>query len=268
MNGKWTLVGLCALCALVFSGLAAQSAVAGGTTAVTCKPVSENRQFSDAHCKTPQGGAGAGFRHIEIAENTTTEVTVTNEATPGETEGLRLRTIVAGVEFEILASNVHGVGTLHNIMLGGEHVITQTITTAWSKVEVVKPAGKGCVVREKEGGTVGTITTNSLMVSSEGQGMALKTSPTAGTQLASFFVEGCTVPALNGKKEISGSVASTEITGATSRFTEAGTTEQGTLHFGGATGPKAGLSCTYTYKGKHDAGGDPEYTPLAFTTTP
>ena len=73
MTGRRAVVGLCMLCALAFSAIAAQAASAESTTAYKCKVPAEGDEaiggaFTAPHCITrnPEGN----YPHVKIAANT------------------------------------------------------------------------------------------------------------------------------------------------------------------------------------------------------
>lgn len=268
MSGRKAAVGLCLFCSLVFCAIAAQSASAAGTTAFTCKKVTPaigTAGFSDAHCKSAVS-SNAEYEHVEIKENTTTEITGTSDRTAA-CEPWTLKSVNSGVELELKSNCVHITsGTLHNVKVGEEHVATGTAKLTYTEVSVVKPAGKGCKVftdTEKVKGAEAMVNTEELTTTTAGQEMAAKSEPPAGKPFASFFVEGCSIGALNHTYEVTGSIKTTSINGATWEYTEAQTTEQGTLKL---SGQKAGIEGVLTIKGKHPVL-DTEYTPISATTT-
>jgi len=267
------------LCALVFSAFAAQSASAAlsGTTGFTCKlkAVEGGAGFSKAHCKTADAVAsGAKYEHVAIANGTTTELTGTNELTPGEgVKNSSLKTTVAGTAIELVATGVSGTGTMSNSLVGEEHIASGATNTSattgitYTGVTVTAPGGGVCTAEESSGVNPGMISTKPLKASTAGQGMGLKFEPASGTQFAEFFISGASCPAaVKGVQKVFGTVVTTSIDGATSNFTETQTTEQGTLRYGAATGPKAGLEGLLTLKTR--ANSTEAFTPLASTTTP
>lgn len=264
MTGRRGIVGLCLLCALVFSALAAQdvAAATNGTTGFTCKEKKEagGTGFSDAHCKVAVG-TGAKFEHLAIPENLATEGRVVNQTTEGKTEIASLKSTISGVEVELQAIETEGLATGQNSKdVSGEHFITGTGATTYSSVTVAKPAGKGCTVHETEKGTVGMITTKTLKGTSLGQGMGGKLEPLEGTEYVSFWIEGCSIEALNGKYTVTGSVTC-PVEGATVRCHHAETTAQGTLKL---RGQKAGAELVTTATARANSG--EAYTAVAATT--
>jgi hypothetical protein len=228
MTGRRAILGLCALCALLISAFAAQAASA--QTAYECTAVSSGATFSDAHCTT--AGTGAGFKHVEITPGVSKAITLSNAKTgPGTTsaEPTLLSSTVSGVEVEIQATGVSGTGTMENKVSGSEMFAEGSGTITYSGATVLKPAGKGCVV--KNGGA----TTKALTASTKGLTNALKFAPTSGSTFVVFEIEGCSIAALNGVYEVTGNVTSSSITGTTTNFEAKQTKEQGTLKLRGQT---------------------------------
>ncbi len=246
MIGRKSIVGLCMLCALVFSAFAAQSAAAStGTTAVTCKKGLTG--FKDNHCK--EAGSGAETWGHETFTGTT-EL----QGTGGLT---KLHSVISGVEVELQSTEIMGSGSMENMVVAGEngeHTANGTGVIQYTGVTVTKPAGKGCVV------TTGEVTTQTLKATTAGQGMGLKFEPNSGTLFAEFNVTGCSIAALNGKYEVKGSVIG-EPVGATTVTTAAGTTAQGTLTL---RGQKAGIDGALTLDGRRN--NTEPWTALAATT--
>lgn len=279
MTARRAITGLCMFCALAFSGFAVQGAAAAtkGTTAFTCKEKKEpgGAGFSKAHCRPADAvSTGAKYEHVAIAESTTTEVTGTNAKTSAETTASsvwRLKSVVAGIEFEISATELHAEGWATNAKdPTGEHYVHGTGSAVFKGVAVTKPAGKGCKVftddhsgPEPKEGAEGVIDTELLKATTTGQGDFLKFEPDEGDVLATFWVT-CTpkLPALEGTWEVTGSVKGVP-DGATVNFTHTETTTQGTLK---VKGNKAGLEGSVTFSGRDPALSETVYTPLSPTT--
>jgi hypothetical protein len=93
MTGRTrAIAGACLLCALLVSAFAAQSAsaVTKGTTAFTCKETGTG-DFKDAHCKEGVSPGTGSFKHVEVAKDTTTHITVTDEKLTKTQPNLRSR---------------------------------------------------------------------------------------------------------------------------------------------------------------------------------
>ncbi len=262
MTSRRAIVGLCMLCALAISAIAAQSASAlVGTTTVTCKkPVTGDTiigdtVFSKEHCTKEDEGSGE-FRHVVFGPKTPTTFTATNDTT-GIRSPVFLHSVQAGVVEELEATEVNGSGTLENKEEGGEAYIQATGTLTYTGVSVIKPAGKGCKVKGEK------VETKEITATTKGQEMAMKFTPASGEVFASFEIEGCSIGALNGLYEVKGSVTSSSINGATTKFEPNPTTELGTLK---VRGQKAGLSGTLTEKGKDPSIPNDVCKPLVATT--
>ncbi|HEX5608672.1 MAG TPA: hypothetical protein VFX45_01110 [Solirubrobacterales bacterium] len=263
MNGRRAVVGLCMLCALLVSAFAAQSASAVGTTAYTCATTgtATGTKFSDAHCKT--SNAAGEFRHVAIANGTSTELTGSNETTGGAKSNTLLKATIAGSAFTLTSTTTSGSGTMTNSESGGEMIASGTGTITYTGVT----ASGGCKVFTDDPvtgtkGEEGVIHTETLKASTAGQGDALKFEPNTGTVFARFILEGCTNTGINGTYTVTGSVKTTSIEGATSNFTHAGTTEQNTLKLNGTI--KAGIEGVLTLKSRANSG--QSFTALSATT--
>lgn len=262
------VIGLCMLCALVASAIAAQGASAKGTTAFTCaKATGTGAGFSREHCKRADAvGSGAKFEHKEIANGTTTEVIVTNAKTNSETnapEPFLFGGSIAGIPIELKATTVSGTGTVSNSEVSGEMIASGTGTIIYTGVTVTKPAGQGCKVKEEK------ITTAKLKSTSQGQPtpeeesnaeMFRKTEPNQGTIFAAISIEGCTTTALNGTFNVTGSIKGRP-DGATTVFTTEDTKNQNTLKLAGQS---ATLNGKITFSSKKST--DTTFTPLSVTT--
>lgn len=274
MTGRRAIVGLCMLCALAFSAFAVQSASAAtkGLTLFTCKEpgVGETgvgTPFNKAHCKDADTDVNGKFRHVEVPQDTTTQITGTTVDTEGKPTTSRLKATLSGVETELVSHLAHlhpEVGTAPEPWITnakdpttGEHYFHGETNVLYTEVTVDKPVEKGCKVKG------GQITTKRLKFSSKGlTEETVKFEPAEGTVFAEFEVESCTVAALNGKYTVTGSVKGV-VDGATLNFTHATTTAQNTLFVRGA---KAGFDSSVTVKGTDKAKGDVTDTPLSATT--
>ncbi|HEX5610845.1 MAG TPA: hypothetical protein VFX45_12230 [Solirubrobacterales bacterium] len=259
MNGRRAIVGLCMLCALLISAFAAQSASAAGTTAYTCRNVPASG-FSDSHCKVVSVPNGP-FSHVSIPLNTTTEFTDSNNTTGGAKENTLLKATIAGSAFTLTAKTTTGSGWVTNATEGEEMFVHGEGTTTYSEVT----ASGGCKVFTDSGagkGEEGVIHTEPLKASTKGQGDAQKFEPKEGTVFARFLLEGCTNTGINGTYTVTGSVKSSTITGTTTNFTHANTTEQNTLKLNGTI--KAGIEGTATYDARLNS--SEAFTPIGPTT--
>lgn len=251
MNRGITAVGLCMLCGLLLTVISAQGANAAGTTGYTCKEVNAGFEFTDVHCEDK--GAFGPFGHESINGDTTTEVAVNNEGV------MSLKATIGGISTEFVAQTFSGSGWMENKEEGGEMYATGEVTTTYTNVTIASPVGKGCKVSTDNGGIAGEeglVHTNTLRVTTKGQGDSLKFEPGegAGERLATFIVSGCSgsaaLEALNKTYFVSGSVKGVA-TGAKVGFTHAETTTQNTLKLNGAI--KAGLAGALTLRSRADS---------------
>jgi hypothetical protein len=269
MTARRAVIGLCAICALLVSAFAAQGASAAtkGTTAFTC--VKNAGTLRGEHCLTT-GEASPTFGHVAIAENTTTELEGSNEKTATETTAARptiLKGTIAGVPLILTAKKVSkGPGSVNWVenkkAASGEHYIHGEGRIHYTEVT----ANHGCKVFDDTGGVKGaeeTVTTTQLTATTEGQGDFLKFKPAVGNLFASFIISGCEAgfSSLEKTYEVNGSVKGVP-TGATTVFTHAETTAQGTLKLGEVNvGIEGALTLSGRAKGSVGA-----YTPLSATT--
>jgi hypothetical protein len=285
MVGRRAIVGFCMLCALLVSAFAAQSAsaVIKGTTAFTCKEEpTAIWQFKDEHCKEESSGGNTGkFRHVEIKQDTTTHITLSNKKTTDDTKEStpqRLKATINGIATELVATEVHGTGGLTNKLdaaTGDHYIHTKNVKLVYTGVEVAKPAGKGCKVYTDETKPgeemtgkeqVGVVDTEPLTGTSLGQGDSLKFTPTEGTVFARFWITGCegseALKALNKTYTVEGS-ATGKPTGATITFSHEEITAAGTLKLNGAV--KSGYEGRVTVTGSHNEIEEPT-RPISVTT--
>ncbi|HEX6666681.1 MAG TPA: hypothetical protein VF081_08815 [Solirubrobacterales bacterium] len=275
MNRHKAIVGLCMLCALLFSAFAAQSASAiTGTTAFTCKKNAAPEDRRGEHCLN-EGTAPKEYGHVPIAENTTTELIASNAKTlnnTAESSVIKLRLTVAGIPVELQATGLSGSGWIENKKAAsGEHYSHTKGTTTFTGVTVTEPKERGCkVYTHKEDGSgnpgeegeVGVIHTKELTGTTEGQGDNFKFTPAAGEVFANFWLT-CTtkVEACEGTWSIVGSVKG-QPNGTTSTLNHATTTAENTLKGRGA---KAGFDGNLTISAREKGSGG-AFIPLAETT--
>ncbi|HVQ59333.1 MAG TPA: hypothetical protein VMS60_10565 [Solirubrobacterales bacterium] len=269
MNGRKAIAGLCMLCALLTSAVAAQSASAiSGTTVVTCKEGAGDtggQTFAGAHC-IPGESAGK-YGHYKIAQDTTTEL-----IGRGGTEFMKLKATLGGVATTFTSTSISGSGTVENkVDPNGEHYVHAQTTGIFEGV-TVSPYTK-CFVYTDDGtgspGAKGVIDTQELTTTSTGQGHFVKYTPAAGEVLARFWVLDknkvgaggeCTI---QGTYTVTGSVKGVP-NGATFVFTHAATTEQNTLKIGAGASIKAGVEGSITMESREKGGG--AFQPLGVTT--
>lgn len=244
MTKRRAVLGICVACALAIGAISVQSAAAAGTTAFTCKPFSGEKDSTDFHCFSHVMPGIGSYGHVPIAEEESTAVT----ATGGET---RLKATISGINVDIKSTGVTGTGSLINgVNEQGEHVINGSGTLTFNGVTVVAPAGKGCAVAG------GKVEPELLVTRTAGQGMGVEIRQFAFEMLAEFEVSGCSIAALNGPYEVTGTVVGVP-EGATIKFSHTATTAQETLRL---RGQKAGLNGSIEIK--NTASG----TPISPTT--
>lgn len=263
-----TIVGICTLCALALGAFATQDAVASnGTTAFTCKEkaVKEGAGFSAAHCKPGDAVvSGASFEHAPVAENTKTEVQVTDLNTGGEHTGAILKSTIASSAIELVAKEVAGTGTMENrkepasgVPVPGEHFV---IAETSSKYTGVTENLLGCKVTGKPGGA-GVLETKPLLTTTTGQGDRGKLTPKEGTVLVEFELTECAIGPITLK--VVGSISCVP-DGPTINCVHNTVTSEKTLRLQSAVGPVAGISVGTTFKGR--ANSSEPYKPLSTTT--
>lgn len=258
MKRRRVTFGVPVLCTIVLCALAAQSAIAAGTTAFTCSSSAPVKTFQAAHCK-PSDTGGTTFGHLAIPKNTSTEVSITDITTGSTHSGVVLKATVAGSAIELVAKEAAGTGTMENNEAGGEQFISASTS---SKYSGVRENLLGCKVVGNPGGA-GVIETKPLATSTAGQGDAGKLTPKiAGGPFTEFELTECVIGPLTIK--VFGSVkCPTE--GATVNCVHNTVTAEKTLRLQNATtGPVAGLELSTTFKGR--AKSTESFTPLSPTT--
>jgi hypothetical protein len=276
MNGRRAILGLLVCCALLASALAAQSASAAskGTTLFTCKETGAGGSFTKSHCKPGDAGSGK-FSHVEVPENTTTDISITNAKTANNTtESTKavLKTNFEGVEYLITQiQGLQATGTVQNKKdpTTGEHYFEGEIFLTLSEVTDSSPWE--CKVYEDpasgETGVNGVIHL-SAKISSKGQGDAVKFTPASGTEFGHYELAEC--------KEVSGGIPpngtynlvgsfTCKPSGATINCDHAEVTAQKTLRLQTAFGPILGFAASMALSGKAK-GAEGAYTPLSPTT--
>lgn len=254
------IAGLCALCALMASSFAVQtaSATTKGTTAFTCKETGAGGGFTKAHCKAGDVGSG-NFSHVAFAQGTTTEITVSNETTGGEKLASQVM-MGFGDTVTGSAATVSGSGVLTNsIDASGEHYVHGEISLVYSEITENL---QGCeVFEDTEKGEKGVVRTATLEFTSKGQGDAVKFFPKGGEVFASATVSNCVI---SGTVQWVGSMKC-PMDGSTILCNKDEITTEKTLRVGSKSGPAAGFFGSITVKGRANSG--QAYTPISPTTT-
>ncbi|HEX5608660.1 MAG TPA: hypothetical protein VFX45_01050 [Solirubrobacterales bacterium] len=273
MHGRRVAVGLCMFCALLVGAVAAQGAAAAtnGTTAFTCKEKKEagGAGFSKAHCtKADSVESGAKFEHVEIAKGTSTEISISNESTGGSTVPFLLKYSMGGVAVPFTATGVTGSGTMENAIDAetGEHYSRGEGTLTFTGVTTSLPGCKVATDTSEGGiGELGVIHTEPLVMTTKGQGDALKVEAKNPLLVATFHLTGCTNSALNGTDSVRGSVKGVP-SGSTVQFTHAASTAENSLEGALGTSTKAGVEGSLTVKAKDPKIGGDEFKPISPTT--
>jgi hypothetical protein len=216
MTARKAIFGLCAVCAMLFSAFAAQSAMAVSQTAVTCKKGS-GAGFSDEHCKIAVG-SGASFVHEAFVGET--GGTLTNATTGGAKEPFYLRATIGGLEVIIEAKTVAASGTVMNGESGSEMFAEgKASTIKFSEVSVVNRSCEFVGRNPDESETTGSVETQPIKGSTKGQAKGVVLfEPQAGstTKFAEFTLLGAKCPlALLGTYPVYGTVLSNAAEGAT-----------------------------------------------------
>jgi hypothetical protein len=248
MTARKAIFGLCAVCAMLFSAFAAQSAMAVSQTGVTCASTSTGAQFKDAHCKESPAGSEVGFKHVAFAGKTTG--TLTNTTTGGSKESGFLKATIGGLETIIEAKTVAASGSITNEEVGGEMLVKgETETIKFSEVSVTNRTCTFTGVNPGGSETVGSVETQPVTGSTAGQAKGVvKFQPKAGetAKFAEFKLSGASCPeALVGTYPVFGVVLSNAAEGATLPIVHNTVTTQTGQKLrlkNATTGPLAGLA--------------------------
>jgi hypothetical protein len=258
MTARGAVTCLCALGALLAGAVPAHGAI-HGTTAFTCKEEKGGGSFADPHCK--EAKSEGSYAHVAIVENTTTEISVSNETTGGSTQSFKYKYSMAGIAFTLTATGVTGTGWMENSVSGEEHYAHGEVALTFTGVTVSGPSGCKAYAHTGEGGMgeAGVITTDTLVVTTKGQGDALRIDPKEGNILARYFLTGCKLEALNGTDTVRGGIIGAP-SGATLGISVEGLNgNPGTTSGGGAEG-------TLTVKAKNPNVAEDTYKPISPTT--
>ncbi|MGV1050488.1 MAG: hypothetical protein ACOYD4_18410 [Solirubrobacterales bacterium] len=269
MNGRRAIVGLCMLCALLLSAIAAQGAsAANGITAFTCSSSASVKDFKTEHCVP--GETGTAFGHVAITEGETTHITLssakTNAATNGPT-ATTFKSTVAGSPIELVSENIDCKGGMRNLKDGvtSEHYIeVHALTCTYSEV---KEKNLGCTVTglpEAEEGGKEMIMTKPLKATTKGgTEESIVLSPVEGTKLAEFELTGCVVGPL--KVPVFGTITC-KASGATINCKHEEVTAKKTMRvLNATTGPLAGYEGKATVTGGKEPVTEPT-SPISVTT--
>ena len=243
MTVRRSMIGLAALCAVIFSALTAANASAA-TTAYTCKkeaPKPVGERFADADCTQPD--ENGKYRHESFQTKTTTEVEVeTSAPVIVETSQFGVPLVLEGTGMQTLP------GSYIENTEGGH--VSGIVTLKATGMQVVEPEGLGCKVQEE------AVTTSELEFESTG-GMAIEFLPTEGEVFSVVHIVGCV---LEGTYKVTGSLG-LEPNGALLPANAESPNQGLTLN-----GEAVGFTAEPTLTGRDTIRGDTELTPIAFTT--
>lgn len=254
MSARRAIVGVCMVCALLVSAIAAQGASAVGTTAFTCKEQSGVAGFSKAHCKAADAVAsGAKFVHVEVPAGTVTEISATNEGVGTETKTTQpavLSVTAAGATITITCTKVSATGTQTNVK-GPPMSITGTTEVKYTGCTV---SPSTCTVTEPiiAKANVASVHTGT----GETQKGLVFTGSGASNLFTSITLSGASCP-LPGTFNITGKAVG-RVDGATITFNKG----EDELKLGAFP---ADLQSVITVKGR--ANSSQAFTPLSITTT-
>jgi hypothetical protein len=249
-----TIVGLCALCALLVSAFAAQGAGAASQTITRCGKTVANQdpgsvRFKDAHCKESTGSTTVGeWVHESTLPKEKMEAVLTNITTGTSREPFIIAAVIGGLNTIFEAKKVEATGTVENNEAGGEmYAEGLAETISFSEVTVTNRACEIFGITPGTGvKTLGTVKTQPIRSTSKGQASGIrKIEPqTAGGKFAEFELTGASCPeALKGLYPLFGTFLSQPTEGATIPFSHLPTTEAKTLRVKNATtGPVAGVA--------------------------
>lgn len=235
-KGIAAATAVCA-CALYFTALGASPAFAVKTE--LCTNIAKGQPTFVWHanygCKEPPG----------IIENYHRVITGGSWLTrllwgEGESEFLSAGTFsatIAGTKLTVACSKLtNSSGVAENVEeLGVEKVKGKEMVMVYSQCKVTAPAEKGCKVAEP-------ITTAKLKTTAAEEAGTTKEwlEPESGTRIATLSISGCSISALNGEKELTGTMVG---------VVPSAETEQCLLEFTTTSGSSlklAGSSATYT----------------------
>ena len=257
------VLGLSALSVVAFFAFMAQSAlafvpVAAETTAYTCVENGGEKDYSDAHCDNAVTKGTGKFGHVAIAENTETELAITNAATKNSTTEAApavLEGELGGAKLKLTATTVTGTGKIKN---SGGHV-TGNVHVEYTGITVNEPANCTKNKVEFNANFEGVHNTGSAEKEKE---MGLLFKPKEGEVFVTIVLEGAKC-ALAGKElKVKGTAIATSGKGATANGSGATSVfEPGTMEPLEIGGNAAKFSSTTTTKMAGTGG-----NPIALTT--
>lgn len=225
-----------ALCVSVFgsSSASALSITDHECLSATGTPTASGLMYPDNRCLNGTTEPNKTFTWVPFVELTGVEAANPSEFTIAST--------IAGVKFKVACKALSGSG---NVIDEGESIVGTGIVQTYSSCAVTEPAEKKCQVKTG-GGPNGTIKTNSLKsvtTRTGAESYATKYTPTSGTAFVTVEVNGCTVEALNGSKEVTGSATAVSKVGMETATKQEFTATSGSeLKFGGQAATILGSS--------------------------
>jgi hypothetical protein len=278
MTARKAVFGLCAVCALLISAFAAQSAMAVTQTGITCTNTGtplNNDRFTKEHCKEGDKGGGEFFHAAWTAggvEVQNTEGTAANFLTGEEREVFEFEMTIGGLQVILSAKKVMSNHTLKNGLAGAEMflegktnlIVFEGVTVTNRNCEVWGiPPGGGASTPEKvetqpvEGSTLG-----------QAKGVVLF-KPQVGAKFAEFEIKGVNCPqALRGLYPVFGQVFSDPAEGATLPFsfgTVTGQPEPKLRVKNAAAGPIAGVQGRITFRDGPVGSAESTWRPISIT---
>jgi len=209
MTVRKATFGLCMICAMLGSAVAASGAAASSATAVTAGGIT----FTGITSMTAEDEGVTFYKWTTGGVTVMIEIAAVSGTAAGD------NTETGGV------MEAEAVGTLKYLEVGANH---------------------GCLVKgEKPGGGKPEVPT-SLLYFHTLSTTELKFEPDSGSTIVEFPLSGCQIPALNKTWVISGSVIGTA-SGTRTTFVHSGTTSQGTLKANGSI--NAGLEGVLKLRG-------------------
>jgi hypothetical protein len=211
MTVRKAMLGLCVICALLVSAVAASGA--GATVqSFTCSQNAPVKAFSTATCDSPLKGTTWGHESFGTTETKVTTLNTGNSV---------LKATVAGASVVLTSTSLTSEeGKMHNVGPG-----TEVTGTGKIKYEHVT-ANHGCKVT----GTASEVVTTKLLHAHTTSASTLTFEPNSGTEFAEFTLSGCEAgfAFLNHAWHVTGKVVG-EVKGATTVFKHTTVTTAGTL---------------------------------------
>ena len=256
MTARQAVLGLCAICAVSLSAVAAPSAMAVSQTAVECTTTGTQTgttKFSDEHCKV-ENAAGPRY-HVAIPAATAVATEWTNLTTGSEREPAKLKATIASLETIIEAKKYRASGTIENKLSGTEmYVEGLTNAVVLEEVTVTNRACEFVGINPSGAKTFSKIETQPVRGTTKEQlAGTIKFEPQAGSssKFGEFELSGASCPAaLKGLYPVFGVIISNKTEGATDPFKHTTVTSEPApqLRLKSATGPLAGIEGKITIK--------------------